>query len=135
MFYKLLCFSFSHKITKAGVKRNKPAAQAAEQTLPYAAPPVGIIHPFSKIAVTFEPILQFRCSSSSEWEKNWELKCALISHNMLSKTNTFNSYMKKSLNTFFSKHWPSGPMISIGRNVRLCVCVSVCVSVCPSVHF
>ena len=26
----------------------------------------------------------------------------------------------------FSKHWPSGPMISISRNVRLSVCVSVC---------
>ena len=31
---------------------------------------------------------------------------------------------------FFSKHWPSGPMLSISRNVRL----SVCPSVCPSVR-
>ena len=36
--------------------KNKPAAQAAEQTLPDATPPVGQIHIFSKIAVTFEPI-------------------------------------------------------------------------------
>ena len=35
--------------------RNKPAAQAAGQTLPDATPPVGKIHPFSKIAVTYEP--------------------------------------------------------------------------------
>jgi hypothetical protein len=30
----------------------------------------------------------------------------------------------------FSKHWPSGPMLSISQNVRLCVCLSVCLSVC-----
>ena len=30
----------------------------------------------------------------------------------------------------FSKHRPSGPMLSIRRNVRLCVCPSVCLSVC-----
>ena len=26
----------------------------------------------------------------------------------------------------FSKHWPSGPMLSINQNVRLCVCLCVC---------
>ena len=30
-------------------------------------------------------------------ENDWEHRCALISHNMLSKTNTLNFYMKKSL--------------------------------------
>ena len=35
---------------------NKPAAKAAGKTLPDATPPVGKIHSFSKIAVTFEPI-------------------------------------------------------------------------------
>ena len=39
--------------------------------------------------------------SSSEWKKNWEHQCALISQTMLSKTNTFNFYRKKSLNNFF----------------------------------
>ena len=29
----------------------------------------------------------------------------------------------------FSKHRPSGPMLSISRNVRVCVCLSVCVCV------
>ena len=29
----------------------------------------------------------------------------------------------------FSKHWPSGPMLSISRNFHLGVCVSVCLSV------
>ena len=37
---------------------NKPAGQTAGQTLPDATPPVGQIHPFSEIAVTFEPIQQ-----------------------------------------------------------------------------
>ena len=40
---------------------NKPAARVAGQTLPDATPPVGKIHPFSKIAVTFEPMQRFRC--------------------------------------------------------------------------
>ena len=39
----------------------------------------------------------------------------------------------------FSKHRPSGPMLSISRYVRLSVrvfvCLSVCLCVCPSVHF
>ena len=30
----------------------------------------------------------------------------------------------------FSKHRPSGPMLSISQNVRLCVCPSVCLLVC-----
>ena len=29
------------------------------QTLPNEAPPMGKIHPFSKIAVTFEPVMRF----------------------------------------------------------------------------
>ena len=40
-----------------------PGAEAAEQTFPDATPPVGKIHPFSNIVVTFEPIQQFRCPS------------------------------------------------------------------------
>ena len=43
--------------------KNKPAAQAAGQTLPDATPPVGKIRPLSKIAVTFEPMQQFRFPS------------------------------------------------------------------------
>ena len=42
---------------------NKPAAQAAGQTLPDSAPTVGKVHPFRKIAVTVEPIQQFICPS------------------------------------------------------------------------
>ena len=34
-------------------------------------------------------------------EKDWVHQCALISHNMFSKTNTFNFYIKKSLVIFF----------------------------------
>ena len=39
---------------------NKPAVQAVGQTLPNATPPVDKIHPFSKIAITFEPVQRFR---------------------------------------------------------------------------
>ena len=39
--------------------KNKPAAQAAGQTLPDATPPVSKIHQFSKIFVTFETIQRF----------------------------------------------------------------------------
>ena len=35
---------------------NKPAAQAAGHTLHDVTPPVGQIHPFSKVPVIFEPI-------------------------------------------------------------------------------
>ena len=30
-------------------------------TLPDATPPIGEIHPFQKIAVTFEPVMQYGC--------------------------------------------------------------------------
>jgi hypothetical protein len=30
-----------------------------EQTLPDATPPISKIHPFSKMAVTFEPVMKF----------------------------------------------------------------------------
>ena len=40
---------------------NKPAAQAAGQTLPDATPPVGKIHQFSKIVVPIKPIQRFIC--------------------------------------------------------------------------
>ena len=43
--------------------QNKPAAQAADQTLPEATPPIGKIDTFTKMVVTFEPTLQFSCPS------------------------------------------------------------------------
>ena len=55
-----------HRILSICIEKymeNKPAAQAAGQTLLDATQPVGKLHPFSKIAVTFEPIQQFRCPS------------------------------------------------------------------------
>ena len=59
----LLQFSYSDQVSSygSGMYLNKPAAQAAGQTLPNATPQVGKIHTFSKIAVTFEPIQRFRC--------------------------------------------------------------------------
>ena len=43
--------------------KNKPAAQAAGQTLPDATPPQGKTPQFTKIAVTFDPIKGFSCPS------------------------------------------------------------------------
>ena len=33
------------------------------QTLPHATPPIGKINPFSKMAITFEPLMGFLCPS------------------------------------------------------------------------
>ena len=41
----------------------------------------------------------------------------------------------ESANFRFSKHRPSGPMLSISRNVRLSVCLCVCVSVCSHLRY
>ena len=38
-----------------GLIGNKPAAQPKEQTLPDATQPLGIIPPFTKTSVTFDP--------------------------------------------------------------------------------
>ena len=43
----------------------------------------------------------------------------------VNERNNTRIYRKK-LKYLFSKHRPSGPMLSISRNVRMFVCVSVC---------
>ena len=55
------------------VNGNKPAVQAAGHTLPDATPPVGKIHTFSKITVTFEPIQQFKCPSRFRFSENMSI--------------------------------------------------------------
>ena len=66
-----------HK-TSAEVPRNWETLKTEEtsllrrlqtQTLPDATPPLGKIPPFSKIAVTFEPVKQFRCPSRFQISK------------------------------------------------------------------
>ena len=42
---------------------NKPVDRLQAQSLPDAASPIGKIYPCNKMAITFEPILQFGCSS------------------------------------------------------------------------
>ena len=39
--------------------QNEPAAQAPGQTIPDEATAIGKSHPFSKMAVTFEPLVGF----------------------------------------------------------------------------
>ena len=49
-----------------------------------------------------------------------------------------NLYSSKHSNysmSFFSKHRPSWPMLSISQNFHLCVCVCVCLCACLFVHF
>ena len=43
--------------------KNKPAEQAADADHPDEALPMDKINPFSKIAVTFEPVMRFGCTS------------------------------------------------------------------------
>ena len=50
-------------------------------------------------------------------------------------TKIFRHFFFLLLFSIFSKHQPSGPMLSISQNVRLRVRVSVCPSVCVCVHF
>ena len=40
--------------------------------------------------------------------------------------NSFDTMISWSKEMQFPKHRPSGPMLSISRNVHMCVCVSVC---------
>ena len=42
----------------------------------------------------------------------------------------FNFCLTKSLRKKFSKHRPSGPMLSISQNVHMFVCLCVCLFVC-----
>ena len=51
-----------------------------------------------------------------------------ISHRNLALSKLKLNTDRNKIHTF-SKHWPSGPMLSISRNVRLSVRVSVCLSV------
>ena len=47
----------------------------------------------------------------------------------------FTKMRTKTCYVHFSKHRPSGPMLSISRNVRLSVCRSVCLSVCSLLRY
>ena len=64
-------------------------------------------------------------TSSSEWKNKLETSvCTDIS---------WHPFKTKYVQ--FSKHWPSGPMLSISQNVHIFVCVFVCLCVCLCVHF
>ena len=58
---------------------------------------------------------------------------------MHTKVLSFHSIHKLALpcpvKRVFSKHRPSGPMLSISRNVRPCVCLSVCLCVCSLLRY
>ena len=53
-----------------------------------------------------------------------------IPSNLLYKVTFQCVYPLAHLLLYFSKHRPSGPMLSISRNVRPCVRLFVCLSVC-----
>ena len=50
-------------------------------------------------------------------------------------SKTHISITQSILLHLFSKHRPSGPMLSISRNIRLSVSPSVCVSVCSLLRY
>ena len=47
-------------------------------------------NPVESVSMLIQQVFSSWQISSSEWKKDWEHQCALISQNMLSKTNTFN---------------------------------------------
>ena len=54
---------FLDKLIEVVIHKTSLLRRLQEQTLPDEAPPMGKIHPFSKITVTFEPVMQFWCPS------------------------------------------------------------------------
>ena len=57
---KLSCFLFYFSFSNIKTSRLR---RLQEQTHPDEAPQMGKIHPFSKIAITVEPVMQFGCPS------------------------------------------------------------------------
>ena len=60
--------------------------QAAGQTLPDATPPVGKMHPFIKIVVTFVPIQLFRRLQDLESLKNVNIVCFMTESTIFNRT-------------------------------------------------
>ena len=68
-----------------------------------------------------------------DWSQATALSPGLKSLIQVGKAGLKGNYafFFKSFFSFkFSKHRPSGPMLSISQNVHMCVCLCVCVSVC-----
>ena len=76
--------------------------------------------------------LFFLLPKSTQKMPAWYLK--LYSLYKSYRADPAGTYKKISI-AIFSKHWPSGPMLSISQNVHMFVCLFVCVSVRLSVHF
>ena len=49
------------ELERQTIEKTSLLRRLQEQTLPDDAQPMGKIHPFSKIAVTFEPVMRFGC--------------------------------------------------------------------------
>ena len=41
-------------------------------------------------------------------------------------TDSYVIYLLAFTTNLFSKHWPSGPMLSISQFVHMCVCLCIC---------
>ena len=63
-------------------RQNKPAVQAAGQTLLDATPPIGKIHPFSKIAVTLNQYSDLDDLQDLDLLKNVHIVCFMTGSNI-----------------------------------------------------
>ena len=65
------------------------------------------------------------------------MSCTELHYTTLYNTTLYYTTPKsaKIVQIEFSKHWPSGPMLSISRNVRPSVCLSVCLCVCSLLRY
>ena len=70
MRFSVLCLLCSwYGINKIANYKTRLLRRLQTQTLPDEALPMGKIHPFSKIAVTLEPVMRFGCPSI--FRKKW----------------------------------------------------------------
>ena len=68
---KSLLFCFIEQLSLKKIYKTSLLRRLQTQTLPNEAPSIGKTHPFSKIAVTFEPVMPFGCPSGLESPEKW----------------------------------------------------------------
>ena len=81
-------------------------------------------------------LTHFFCIFATYHTKWQPPKNSLINKFFGGKTCHISKYLIQKYHPhWFSKHWPSEPMLSIRWNVRPCVCLSVCFSLCSLLKY